>query len=216
MLYTLLHNNQIKVGPRTWHKGFFDRYLKSHNIQSDLPYDYSGTETIVINQDIKIVKTSAATYPPYNKYTEQLAGPTWVLSSNPIIGYYTATERNLIAAKNDIKQDLAAKRYEKENSSITVTIQNTEVQVSTHRDDRHIWFQSLILLSDNTTQRFKFTNDVWLDLTKTDIQSIVDAIRMHVQTCFAEESENSSLIDAAETKQEVETLIESMKNANFL
>lgn len=207
MKYALLDNNQIKVGPRDWNKGFWDRYLDEVGVESNLPWTYNEQEVITVNDDIKIVPVSEPVIPSYNSRTEQLAGPYWDVTKTPITGYYDVVDQPLDSAKNSLKAQVAVNRYNKEVSGIKVTVQSTEVNIGTNRgQERDIWLQSHILMNDTDTIKYKFSTDVWKDLTKTEVKNIVDAIKTHVQDAFAWESSKIAEIDAVTTKENLESV----------
>ena len=205
-MYALLDKSQIKVGPRQYAVSFFKEYLDKNNVAFDLPFDFSD-ESIVISDDIKIVRVQDPTTPSYNSVTEQLAGPYYDTSVEPITGYYEVADRDLTAAKNDLKAKAAEERYRKECSGVKVTIQGTEVLIDTNRDARHIWFQSLMLLPAGVSQKFKFDREIWLNLTKDDISTVVTAIVAHVQDAFDWESAKIVEIDSAVDKVALEAVV---------
>jgi hypothetical protein len=208
MNYALLRNNQIVVGPRDYRVSFFNQYLTENGVQSELPSVYSGTDPITINGTYQIVPVMDAIIPQYSTLTEQLVGPLWDTSVIPITGAYTVTDRDLTAAKNDLKERLANFRYKKETAGTTVNIQGQSVFVSTDRgDDRNIWFQSSVLLPAGSTQMFKFPGDVWINLTKSDIDMVVSAITTTVQAAFNWENVQAIDIDAAQDKSALETIL---------
>ena len=205
-MYALLDKSQIKVGPRNYTYSFFKEYLDNNNIIFDLPFDFADT-SLIINDDIKIVRVQDPIMPVHNSLTEQLAGPYYDISVEPITGYYTVADRDLTAAKNDLKAKAADERYRKECSGVKVTIQGTEVLIDTNRDARHIWFQSLMLLPAGVSQKFKFDREIWLNLTKEDISTVVSAMVAHVQGAFDWESAKIVEIDGAVDKVALEAVV---------
>lgn len=206
-MYALIENNQVQVGPREYHRGFFKAFLDKKEISFELPYAYDGG-TIEITEEVKLVPVAFAITPQYNKFTEELSGPTYDLTQTPIVPTYGVVPRGLDAAKESLKAELANLRYEQEVAGVKVTIQGQEVTIETNRgDDRNIWFQSIVLLPEGATQRFKFpVEGIWLDLTKEEISTIVQSIMTHVQGAFDWESGFVSLINAATTKEELEAI----------
>ena len=206
-MYALIHNNQIKVGPRQYHYGFFNDYLESEGIEKNLPISYDSTETIVISDDAKIVFVVDPSIPSYNSLTEQLAGPFYDITKEPITGQYDVVDRPIDSSKNELKAKVADNRYQYEISGTKVTIQGQEVSVDTDREGRNIWLQAVVLLPEGAVQRFKFpTEQVWLDLTKSDISSVVQAIMQHVQSAFDWESGKVTEIDAANDKASIDAI----------
>jgi hypothetical protein len=207
-MYALTQNKLIKVGPRNYYWQAFRNFLAQQGISTDnLPTDYSGSEPIIIDRDTRIVQVITEAAPNYNQYTEELAGPTYTITDTLITGIYGISDRELNAAKCSMKETLASNRYAQEVAGITLTLQSTVVSISTKRGfDRDIWFQMDNLLPAGSTQVYKFNNDLWLTLTKSDIQTVVTAIITHVQGAFDWEEAVSKQIDAASTKSEIENI----------
>nr|QMP83623.1 MAG: hypothetical protein [Caudoviricetes sp.] len=208
MKYALLNNDQIKVGPREYNVTFFRAYLEDNNISTNsVPVTYTGSDPIIITDSISIVPVSDPIIPEYNPYTEQLAGPYWDATAIPITGYYEVSDVAIDSAKNIMKSELASNRYNQEVSVLKTTVQGTDVSIPTNRGyDRDIWFQMLALLPEGSVQKFKFDGGIWLDLTKTDIQTIVSEMVLHVQTAFDWEAGKVVDIDAATSKSELEAI----------
>ena len=182
-MYALLDNNQIKVGPRQYAFSFFQDYLNKNYIDYTLPFDYNNNDTIVINENIKLVYVQEPTIPSYNPLIEQLAGPFYDISEEPITGYYTVEPRYLDSIKNELIALVASKRYEKEMVGFDMVIQDNTVHINTTKEERATWHQMLTVIGEGTI-KFKFSSSLWLELNLTDIQSIVAAIVNHVQNCF--------------------------------
>jgi len=218
MRYALIDNNIIKVGPRDWHQRFFLDYLNEQNINFYLPPKYESTESIQITDTVYVVPVEEPIYPEMLPYTEQLAGPYWNVNSTLITGYYGVTDVPIDSAKNSLKEYAAAVRYSVENSIIKITLHETEVTIPTARgEDRDIWFQSLVLLPDTMSQKYKFSaEDKWLTLTKSDIQTIVTAIMMHVQQCFDWEFNIVDRLNLASTKEELNSIYADIKSRSVL
>ena len=202
-MYALLDKNNIKVGPRQYAVAFFRDYLKSQLVEYSLPFDYSGTDAIIINDDIKIVKVADPVLPAHNSTIEQLAGPFWNVNNDPITGYYDVADRDIVAVKNELSAKVADSRYTKEVAGCPVTIQATAVSVSTDRNDRNIWIQAASVMGDGVARKFKFNGGIWLDLTMADIQTIIGTIATHVQTAFEWEASKLAEIQNATTKEEL-------------
>lgn len=210
-MYALVDKNLIRVGPRSYHRYFFNEYLKEEGIEFDLPTEYSGNDKIVISDDVFIGKVEQPTQPSINEVTEQLAGPYFDTSVYPITGYYDSVDKPQELVKSELKQKIAELRYEKETSGFKITLQGNEVTIDTQRgDDRNIWFQSFVLLPEGTTQTFKFPKEqIWLSLSKTEIAEIVQATVAHVQSAFDWENTKVSEIEAITTKEGFETFYDA-------
>lgn len=207
MKYALLDNNQIKVGPRDYNRGFWDRYLEEVGVESNLPWTYNEQEVITVNDNIKIVPVAEPVTPSYSSRTEQLAGPYWDVTQVPITGYYDVADQPLDSAKNSLKAEVAVNRYNQEIKGLKLTVQDTEVFIATGRgQDRDIWLQSYVLMNDTDTIKYKFSTDVWKTLTKTEVKTIVDVIKTHVQDAFAWEASKILEIGGAVDKSALEAI----------
>ena len=206
MKYALVDNDSIKVGPRTYHPAFFKKYLDRQNIVFELPDRYDSVDTIQISDTVKIVKVMDPDIPEYDSLTEQLAGPYWDVLVEPITGTYSVADQTIESMRSNAKEIVASNRYNNEIAGVDVDINGTTVHVSTARDDRHIWIQAMLLMDDVTPQAFKFDNNIWLNLLKADIQTIINAIMAKVQSAFDWESGKVAEIDAATTKAEIQAI----------
>lgn len=196
-MYALIQNSEIKVGPRQYSKAFFGTFLTKQGVADTTPYSYDSQDPIVVSSEISIVPVAEPVTPSYNNLTEQLAGPFWNTTTVPVSGYYNVVDVDLDVVRSRLKSILAEARFKKESGLVDVTIQGHDVKVSAARDDRHIWFQSSVLLPLGATQNFKFSSDLWLQLSKTDIESVVAAIMGFVQDAFNWEAAKIAEIDVA-------------------
>lgn len=196
-MYGLIHNNKIRVGPRNWSYTFFKNYLEKNNLDySNVPFN--EPENSIIENDFKILKVSELIIPTYNSLFEQLAGPYWTIDENNITGYYDVVDSDINLIKNHMKEIIAANRYEVEIDGIDFTFSdNTVVGIYTSRDDRSVYLDALLVMSDTDTIDFKFKNNKFKTVTKSDLQSIVGIGSMHIKNVFGWESEKCNDIDSA-------------------
>lgn len=196
MKYALVHDNQIKVGPRDYHTGFFTDYLETINESYSFPFN-APTEALSINENTFLVPVQDPLIPDYHPVTEQLAGPFYDVNTTSITGTYSVVDVPIDSARNKMKEIIAAVRYIKENKVIDVTVQNTTVKVDTSRGStRDFWTQTFLLMGDNDTKLVKFINGVWLTLTKSDVVAILTEINDTVQTAFNWENEQITLAES--------------------
>lgn len=212
MKYALVHNNAIKVGPRDYHKGFFDDYLKDNNLPTtNVPWQYDGLEPIQIDTDVHIVPVEEPAIPNHNPVTEQLDGPYWNdLYSWPIKGVFFVADVRHDAAQNKLKEIVAGHRYTKENVILKTQVQSQNVVVSTARSERAVWQEKVTSMNTGDTINFKFNNGVWLTLTKSDVQNVHNLIVSTVQAAFDWEKNKVDLIDAATDKASLEAIYDDI------
>lgn len=196
MKYALVHNNQIKVGPRDYHTGFFTDYLETINESYNFPFE-APTEALTVNETIFLVPVTDPEIPNYHPVTEQLAGPFYEVNNTLITGTYSVVDVPLDSAREKMKEIVATIRYFKENKVIDVTVQNTTVKVDTSRGStRDFWTQTYLLMSDNDTKLVKFINGVWLTLTKSDVNTILTEVNNTVQSAFTWENQQILLAES--------------------
>lgn len=210
MKYALIENNQIKVGPRDYSKGIFELYLTKNSVDFTMPWRYNTNEVLQVAEGISLVPTQDPEIPSHHSITEQLAGPYWTITDTLVTGTYSVADVPLDAAKNKMKEFIADARYTKEVSGTTVTVQDTEVSIGTGRGfDRDVWYQALASMGSDDTKLFKFQN-TWLQLTKTDVETIVSAINTHVQGAFEWENTKVQIAESAD-KAGLETLYSDLQ-----
>ena len=119
-----------------------------------------------------------------------------------IAGYFAPM--TLDEAKAAKKAEIAAARYAAEVAGVTVG----GVVVRTDRESQAlITGAALKAMQDATyTCRWK-TESGFVTLDAATIIAVADAVRSHVQGCFDAEYAKCVLIDAAETVDEVETVV---------
>lgn len=201
MNYALIDDGVIKVGPRTYHLYFFNEYLESQGIQSNLPATYESLDPIVVSPTISILPVTQLDMPEYHPITQQLSGPFWTIGADSVTGTMDVVPVPLDAAQNKMKELVAAMRYKKENSLVDVAVQGVNVKVSAARGyDREIWHQMMTLMTDTSTTLFKFTDPTtqWINLTKSDVVLVAATLAQHVQDWFTWENQKVSEIEQAD------------------
>ena len=93
----------------------------------------------------------------------------------------------------------------KETQIIDVTINDTIVQVSTAREERVSFVSKLV--SSPGPHNFKFENNVWLQITTTELEYVISQIDAKVQESFDWEYTKVQEIDACETGEDVYNVV---------
>jgi hypothetical protein len=214
MNYALVDNGYVKIGPRPYSSGiFFQDYLDRIGVDYTIPDIHESSDQIIVSNTIFVSQILDPVIPSFNEPTQQLAGPFWDTTKNPITGYYTVVNVPIDIAKNKLKDFLAVKRYIKETSPAQVTIQNKSVEVGAGRgDDRNLWINLINSTPTGTTKNYKFSNGVWLALSKADMQNISSAISSKVQLAFDWELNYTAQIDAATTLAQIQALKTSINS----
>lgn len=101
------------------------------------------------------------------------------------------------------KAEIAAMRFEKETSGITVF----GATIDTDRDSQAlITGAALAAVIDSGYSLNWKTESGFVHLTAPEILAIAQAVRAHVQACFDREAELVALVDAAETAEELDAI----------
>jgi hypothetical protein len=203
--YVLVHNGFVINGPRAWNYRSFESSLEEEcEISYKLPMSKSDEEIITIDENTKIYAAELV-YPNYNPKIEYPHGPFWDFSSGKAIGTFQVLETPIDSIKNTLKAQVADIRWRKETSGKKITIQGTEVFISTSRDQRINYSQKYLLMAESDTVQWKF-NEGWLTLSKTELGQIVSAIDSHVESAFTWEGNKNTQIDACTTAAELDAL----------
>lgn len=114
---------------------------------------------------------------------------------------YQILDKTLEDVKNEYKVDVKPERQRRENSAITVTINDQEITVSTSRENRLALVTKL--LGNDGPYNFKFDSNTWVEITKANLEFIIQEIDTYVQEQFDWELNKLAEIDACETKEAV-------------
>ena len=118
---------------------------------------------------------------------------------------YPILDKTLDQIKQEYKSQLPDIRRQKETQIIDVTLGETIVQVSTAREERVSFVSKLV--SSPGPHNFKFANDVWMEITTTELEYVISQIDAKVQEAFDWEYSKVQEIDACETGEDVYNVI---------
>lgn len=191
--YLLVENREIiHLGPMEWRQRFFQSELNDMEVEFTVPPVEQGY--LQVNGSLEFIPIASVEVPEADMF-EELVGPTWTYVNNEAFGVYTKRAGNVEAAKGNMKNMTAARRYERENTPFLYTVQGQQVTVDASRDNRNIFIQKYQLMADNDTVQWKFPEG-WLTLTKNELGAIVLAGAAHIQTQFDWEKNICDQIDA--------------------
>ena len=160
---------------------------------TDLPIHFSDNETHLVLIE-KLVPENDTKYHNIGNFTWEITKendvPVKVLLTYPII------DKTLEEVKELRKQEVSPYRREKENTTISVNLNGTSVEVSTSREERLLLASKLSAAPG--PHNFKFSN-TWLEITTEQLQTIVSEIDVKVQEAFDWELSKLQEIDACET-----------------
>lgn len=205
MEIALIHNNSLELGPFGFNVRYINEELEDLEVEeritpqsyTDLPIHFSDDLTHLVPTE-KVVPEHDAKYHNVGNFTweiiEENDVPVKVVFTHPII------DKTLEEVKELRKQEVAPERRQKENTIITLTINDTQIEVSTSREERLLLASKLA--ASPGPHNYKFSN-TWLEITTEQLQTIVSEIDVKVQAAFDWELAKLQEIDACETIDDV-------------
>jgi len=206
MLYSLIHDNQLLLGPIKYNYQLINFDLEELEIPQRLTSQSYNQVPIQFDEKTFLLPAREDVEPHDPRY-KKLQSPTWSIVKDEndipmeVVFAYAAVDRDLEEIKAERKSLVAPERWNKENTIVTVTLSDENITVSTSRENR----LSLIskLLSNDGPYNFKFDSGLWLEITKVDLQTIITAIDTKVQEVFDWELAKLQEIDACTTIDDV-------------
>jgi hypothetical protein len=205
MEIALIHNNSLELGPFGANVHYINQELEELEVEervsqqsfSELPIHFSDGLTHLLPTE-RVIPENNPKYHNVGNFTweivEENGVPTKVVFTYPII------DKTLEEVKAIRKQEVAPARRQKENTITTLTVNSTEVEVSTSREER-LMLASKLSASPGP-HNFKFQN-TWLEITTEELQYIVSEVDKVVQEAFDWELAKLQEIDACTTIDEV-------------
>ena len=208
-MYALIHNSQLILGPIQYNYRMINGELEELEIDARVtPRDY---ENIPIRfDDFTFLVPVVQTIPEHDGRFQSVGNFTWEIireSDNParVEMTYPISNKTLEQIKEEYKTRLPDIRKQKETQIIDVTINDTIVQVSTAREERVSFVSKLV--SSPGPHNFKFENNVWLQITTTELEYVISQIDAKVQEAFDWEYTKVQEIDACETGEDVYNVV---------
>jgi hypothetical protein len=200
-MYSLVNGQELLLGPIA-----FNYRMINSVLEEELEVDFRVTSQdyqnvpITFTEDIKILPARNEV-PEFDPRFQGVSQTSHTITDTEVVFYYGVGDKPLEQIKAEYKAGVAPERWNKENTKVTITINGKEITVSTSRDNR----LSLVskLLSSDGPYNFKFNDGVWEEITKTDLQTILNEIDSVVQAAFDWELAKLEEIDACETKEAV-------------
>jgi hypothetical protein len=209
-MYALIHNSQLILGPIPYNYRMINGELEELEIDARVtPRDY---ENIPIRfDDLTFLVPVTQIIPEYDARFQSVGNFTWeIIQENEIWPSgvemtYPISNKTLEQIKEEYKKQLPDIRRQKETQIIDVTINDTIVQVSTAREERVSFVSKLV--SSPGPHNFKFENNVWLQITTTELEYVISQIDAKVQEAFDWEYTKVQEIDACETGEDVYNVV---------
>lgn len=205
MEIALIHNNSLELGPFGMNVHYINQELEELEVEervspqsfSELPIHFSDGLTHLLPTE-RVIPENDPKYQNVGNFTWEIVEENGV--STKVVFTYPIIDKTLEEVKVIRKQEVAPARRQKENTITTLTVNNTEVEVSTSREER-LMLASKLSASPGP-HNFKFQN-TWLEITTEELQYIVSEVDKVVQEAFDWELAKLQEIDACETIDEV-------------
>ena len=193
-MYSLVNGQELLLGPIA-----FNYRMINSVLEEELEVDFRVTSQdyqnvpITFTEDIKILPARNEV-PEHDPRFQSVSQTSHTITDTEVVFGYGVGNKSLEQIKGEYKAAVAPERWNKENTTVTVTINDNEITVSTSRDNR----LSLVskLLSSDGPYNFKFNDGVWEEISKADLQTILNAIDIVVQAAFDWELAKLAEIDA--------------------
>jgi hypothetical protein len=210
MKYIVLHQGRVIWGPREWNPLSIENAIEFQS-GSDV---IIGADPVVGRleqlQDFTILRVELEEIPLHDALFETLEGPFYrhnVPEGTTTIKWNVVPDTvPYIAGK--IKQQIEAKRYQKEIEGIDIEIDGVMYKLPTDREQRN---RMALLSINNEPIAWKF-GGTWVDLTAEQLSAIVKQINTYVQKWFAWERGHVKNINACTTIDELQQTYQSFKN----
>jgi hypothetical protein len=205
MSYVVKYKDRIVLGIIPWNNQYIMDVMRTRyrvNIEIPLIEPDNCSFPLVVNEDVTIYPAEEDRQQLINPMIEFYYGPTWEFLENKVIAHYEVQPLDLNSVKQNYRERVASKRYDKEIAGTSVEINGIEYKLKTDRDSRFKYVEKLVLMEDDTTINWKF-DEGWALLNKENLQSIVSSIETHVQNTFDEEYNLNVILDQAQTVQDI-------------
>ena len=208
-MYALIHNSQLILGPIQWNYRLINGELEDLEIDARVsPRDYENVP-FTFDENTYLIP-AVQIIPEYDGRFQSVGNFDWeIIQENDVPVRvemtYPISNKTLDQIKQEYKSQLPDIRRQKETQIIDVTLGETTVQVSTSREERVSFVSKLV--SSPGPHNFKFENDVWLQITTTELEYVISQIDAKVQEAFDWEYSKVQEIDACETGEDVYNVI---------
>lgn len=207
-MYVLVKNNRVLVGPMLWNRGMFLNKLNTLGVSASIPSREPTLLPLVIDGEISIKKCEIESV-SLNDKIEMSYGPFYDFTNDIVRVFYKVKQKPIDKVKDELKQQVNKIRKEKEANGFLYTVKGYETLLETDKEARGIYGYHLHALShmpDDTIISWKF-NNIWIDLTKLELQALSTLIHNYVQDLFGKEHLKSAEIDACTTHEELDNIV---------
>jgi hypothetical protein len=207
MMYVLVNNGQLLLGPMNWNFRMFESALRDDlEITQQLPPTKTDASVIDIGNGITIRPVEMLADPAYNPKIQGLHGPFFDYSDpTKAVGHYEVMDYSIEAIQNFLISQVADLRYKQEVSGAKVILQGQEVLLTTARGERDIFLQAMLLGSNGAS--WKFPKGIYLTLSNDELKTIVQEIMVQVQDAFTWEHTKTTEILSKTTAADLDAVV---------
>lgn len=203
-MFALVNNTELLLGPIEFNYRLFNSVLEEElEIDARIkPSDYINVP-LTITDSVKLLNV-VEDKPYYDEKYEKISLVSYEVLEDNVTFHYEKGEKDLDLIKKEHRDIISAERWNRENFSyIDLNINNTDIKVSTSRENRI----SLIskLSSGNGPYNFKF-GDTWLQITSEDIKTIIGKIDEKVQEFFDWEHSITNQINSSSSSDQIQAI----------
>ena len=193
-MYALINGQQLLLGPMAFNYRMFNSVLEE---ELEVGFrvtaqDYQNIP-ILFTENIKILP-ARNDIPTYDPRFQAVSQTSHTITDTEVVFNYTVSDKSLDQIKSERKAEVAPERWNKENTTVTLTLYDKEITVSTSRENRLAIVSKVV--SDGGLHNFKFNDDTWLEISSADLVTILNAIDDVVQAAFDWEYAKLAEIDA--------------------
>ena len=200
-MFVIVHDNTVILGPMRWSKYKFENViLEECEVDITLPATNDNLDPITVSDNVNILPVQGTENPEFNPTIEMLHGPFWEFTDTVAIMSYIVQPLPLDAAKAMLKDRVAAERWTKENSGVTVNLNGTDYSFGTDRATRLVLMNAQAS-TDNIN--WKQDRETWVTLAPSDVQTVLSTVLVHVQSSFDWEYTKLQAIDACATSEDL-------------
>jgi len=210
MDYLLVQNReQIILGPMQWKPRYIQSELNDlvDSGEKATKFTISPTDSGYVDcsdgYELIPVTFTFADHDPVYQYLE---GPFYTYEGNTAIGAYNVHDGDIASIKGTLINQVATERYRRENAGTTVTIQGQEISVDTSRDNRNTLIQAFLLMDVADTLQWKFPEG-FVNLTYTDIETVVKTGALYIQEQFNWEKITCDSIQSCVSIEELKAIV---------
>lgn len=199
----------VVLGPMQWRPVYFSSVL-TDDLDEEVVITSAMEQSVPFETKGYTVRRALVEYEDLlDPKFDQHEGPVWTYyDTNPItidgVQYhakatYTRAEKPRAGIEIQLRNEIAAERYNREIKGISVTIRGKPLTVSTDRASRDRLVSKFVVMGAGAAAKWKFPEG-YQTLTKPEVQTILEAIDAHVQAQFDwEESTLTQIQSAANT-----------------